>query len=146
MKKTELNDLQLGQLNLFNLILECNGWEDNLEVEKRLDRGENVKPEGIRNYVNDYSRLEAQFHAPVYMLSLSITDKDSKQNIHLFFFYDDKPHRILEWLVSIKDQLTFQTYAPLLKQFKENYQQAGDTILLTDSPSTVYELASTNSH
>lgn len=144
MKKSELNNLQTGHLNLFNLILECNGWEDPLKVEDRLDKGECINPEGIRSYWNEMAKLEAQFHAPVYMISLSISSPASSRNIHIFFFYEDKPQRILEWIAGIKDQLNLQTYAPLLKQFKQELQESGDTILLTDSPSKVYELASAN--
>lgn len=145
MKKTELDNSQLGHLNFFNLILEAHGWEDTMEIEKRLDQGESISPEGIRTYWHEQTRLEAQFHAPVYMVSLSIADKAFAKQIHIFFFYDNEPIKILEWIAEVKDRLTPTTYAPLLKYFKENFQQAGDTILLTDSPSKVYELASTNS-
>lgn len=145
MKKSELTNLQLEHLNLFNLILECHGWEDLAGIERQLDQGQPTNPEGIRTYWCEQTRLEAQFHAPVFMVSLSIMDERAARSIHVFFFYENGPEHVLEWIAQVKDRLSFQTLASLLREYKEQHELPGDTLLLTDSPSKVYEMASASS-
>ncbi len=110
MYKSDLTHTQLKDLGLFNLILECDGWADTEEHEKRLDLGENVKPEGMRVTSNGQAMLEAQFHAPLNMISLRITDVNKADKILFHFMYDNHPERILEWLVDQRPQLCLETY------------------------------------
>jgi len=116
MKKTELSKAQLQHLQMFNLILECDGWVDYLSVEEQLESGKDMNPEGIMSLRDDSLILEAQFHIPVQMISLSISDRIERRKVDIFFLYDQHPEHILEWIVSIRPQLQIHTYRRLLKE------------------------------
>ncbi len=116
MKKTELSKAQLQHLQMFNLILECDGWADYLSVEEQLESGKDMNPEGIMSLKNDSLILEAQFHIPVQMISLSISDRIERRKVDIFFLYDQYPEHILEWIVSIRPQLQIHSYRRLLKE------------------------------
>ena len=136
MKKSQLSASQLHDLQLFHMILEVYGWEDKLETERLLDSGLNVSPEGVRSISQSGTYLETQFHAPVKMISLQISDLSSGERIQLHFFYDQAPERILEWIVSVKDDLSLSTYPELLKETKGRCEM----ILLQISDSELYEV------
>lgn len=140
MKKSELNHLQSEHLNFFNLILEYHNWEDTNGIEKALDGGESVNPEGVRNYSNEKVQLEAQFHAPIQMLSLRVSDHQQKQNVHIFFYYGNSPVHILEWLGSICNDLDLEKLPSLLHVYRNRFAEIDETILISVTPSKVYEL------
>ena len=66
MRKAELTSTQLRDLRVFNLILDHNDWIDLNDTEKRMDMGENVNPEGLRETYSAHVVLQARFHAPKY--------------------------------------------------------------------------------
>ncbi|MEO0473899.1 MAG: hypothetical protein AAF206_30095, partial [Bacteroidota bacterium] len=70
MRKSDLSPTQLRDLNVFNLVLECEGWADYKETEVRFDAGEMVNPEGFRVMHGPQAVLYARYHAPVNMISL----------------------------------------------------------------------------
>ncbi|RMG23364.1 MAG: hypothetical protein D6730_14600 [Bacteroidetes bacterium] len=136
MRKAELTELQLRDLNVFNLILECHGWIDQQGIEKKLDAGELVNPEGIRVKSGKNAILQARFHAPVNMISLRITDLYLDEKVQFHFLYDEKPERILEWMTEISDDLSLETYPELLKQANGKCEM----ILLEVSDTEIYEV------
>ncbi len=136
MRKSELTEHQLRDLRVFNLILDYNGWADQNNTEKKMDSGLNVNPEGYRVISGDNTILQAKFHAPVNMISLSITDLYLEEKVQFHFLFDNSPERILEWLVSISDQLNMDTYPDLLKHADGKCEM----ILLEVSDSEIYEV------
>lgn len=136
MKKIELNDTQLKHLNLFYLILECDGWIDEQACEKKLDDGLDINPEGAMIYRSEDRLLEVQLHIPVNMISLSIADRTLKHKIDLFFFYDAHPEAILEWLVRHRSKITIKNYHHKLKKSPDLCK----TILLAESTAESIEL------
>lgn len=136
MRKSELSENQVRDLGVFNLILDCNGWADQNNTEKKLDSGLNVNPEGYRVISGDNTILQARFHAPVNMISLSITDLYLEEKVQFHFLFDNQPERVLEWLVSISDQLNMDTYPDLLKHADGKCEM----ILLEVSESEIYEV------
>lgn len=101
-----------------------------------MDSGLNVNPEGYRVISGDNTILQAKFHAPVNMISLSITDLYLEEKVQFHFLFDNSPERILEWLVSISDQLNMDTYPDLLKHADGKCEM----ILLEVSDSEIYEV------
>ena len=136
MEKYNLTNTQLKDLGLFNLILECDGWADTEEHEKRLDRGENVKPEGRRVRSNGQAILEAQFHAPLNMISLRINDVNKADQVLFHFMYDTRPERILEWLVENSQTLCMETYPESFMRLDGKCEM----ILLEVSKNEIYEV------
>jgi len=116
MKKTQLNTIQQKHLQMFNLILECDGWVDYLSVEEQMEAGKDMNPEGIMGIRSDSLILEAQFHIPVQMISLSISDRVLRRKVDIFFLYDQYPEHIMEWIVEIRPRLSIETYRELLNQ------------------------------
>ncbi len=112
----DLNETQVRDLNLFNLILEAHGWHDSDETEKRILAGENQCPEGKQTIVHGTSCLEAQFHAPLNMITLQIKDIIDHDRIRFYFFYDEKVERILEWLAAVSERLNMDSYIECLKE------------------------------
>ncbi len=129
MKKTELTQDQINQLNIFTLILECDGWSDQMDIEENLDNGENVVPEGCRSISQGATVLEAQFHAPVNMISLSISDIRYRCKVGIFFLYVNQPERIIEWIVNVREQLSLFNYRDRLNKIKH----LGSTIMVAVS-------------
>lgn len=136
MRKNELTKSQLQHLNVFNLILEHHGWDDPSNTEQRLDQGENVKPEGSRSRKNSSLTLLARFHAPINMISLSLIDLMSRENVQFHFLFTEKPELILEWIVQVANQIDLENYSELVKKSKVNC----DMILLEISESEIYEV------
>lgn len=136
MLKSELNPAQLRDIKVFNLILECDGWEDQFETEKKLDAGEMVNPEGLRTIQEAFVTLQARFHAPVNMISLRIIDRFLDDRVQFHFLFDDTPERILEWIVSVRPSLTLDSYPELLKQADGKCEM----ILLEVSDTEIYEV------
>ncbi|MEM6264332.1 MAG: hypothetical protein AAGI38_17595 [Bacteroidota bacterium] len=136
MRKEDLTSQQIRDLNIFNLLLECDGWVDDEDVENRLDQGEDVNPEGVRNCANGKARLLARYHAPVSMISLRISDLLSKEKVQFHFLFDDRPERILEWLVQHSDELSMENYPEVLKEANGRCEM----ILLEVSESEIYEV------
>ena len=116
MKKTLLSQTQLADLNFFHLILESYGWDDMEDSELKLDNGLDINPEGSRIFRKSYTVLKAEFHAPVNMITLKIGDCISNEEVKFHFFYDESPIKLLEWVVSVSEDLSTQTYPELLKQ------------------------------
>ncbi|MEL6194458.1 MAG: hypothetical protein AAFR66_20530 [Bacteroidota bacterium] len=119
MKKSALTASQLAHLNVFSLILECDGWADPLAIERRFDGGEELSPEGMRVFESNQRVLEAQFHAPVNMITLSISTPDKEEKIVLFFLYASKPEKILEWMVSVKNSINTVNYSKYLEEIND---------------------------
>lgn len=136
MRKADLTETQLRDLNLFNLILECDGWADQYDTEKRLDAGELVNPEGVRVAYGEGTVLQARYHAPVNMISLKITDLNRDDKVQFHFLFDNRPERILEWLVEVKGSLNFESYPQLLKEADGKCEM----ILLEVSETEIYEV------
>lgn len=136
MKLTQLSETQVKQVNLFNLILECDGWVDEDSVEGRLQEGQDVSPEGKMSIRTDHVILESQLHIPVQMISLSITDRVLKHKVDIFFFYDENPEWVLEWMVSARDQLNLDNFQQLL----ERNLNICRTILLAETTAESIEL------
>ncbi|MEM6632239.1 MAG: hypothetical protein AAF694_21360 [Bacteroidota bacterium] len=136
MKKSQLTETQLKHLKHFNLILECDGWVDYLSVEDQFEAGKDMNPEGVMSIREESLILEAQFHVPVQMLSLSISDKRLRQKVDIFFLYDQQPEHILEWIVSVRAELNIHTYRTLLNQHKDICK----TIFLAESNAEHVEL------
>jgi hypothetical protein len=116
MHLVDLNDTQTRDLNLFNLILEAHGWDDLEETEKRIEAGENLCPEGKRTINYSSTKLEAEFHAPLNMITVQIRDIVDHEQIRFYFFYDEKVERILEWLVAVSEKLNMESYIECLKE------------------------------
>lgn len=136
MRQSELTPTQARDWRLFNLILETYGWDDFDDTEWKMDQGEICTPEGYRSRRNGCSVLEVRYHAPVNMISLRVTDNSSQDNIQLHFLYDDRPERILEWIVAQQEQLDLDSYSDLLK----HAQQQCEMILLEKSDMEIYEV------
>ena len=136
MKKSQFTDTQLKHVQIFNLILECDGWVDYLSIESQLNEGRDVSPEGMMSTQNDYVQLEAQLHVPVQMISLSIADSYQKHKADIFFFYDDHPERVLEWMVANRMDLDLESFQDLLRKQPEVCK----TILLAESNAESIEL------
>ncbi|MEL6673442.1 MAG: hypothetical protein AAFR61_14655 [Bacteroidota bacterium] len=136
MRKAELTTSQLRDLNVFNLLLEQHNWIDVEDTEKRLDQGEVVNPEGFREIYNQNVSLQARFHAPVNMISLRITDTQLEERVQFHFLFDNRPERILEWIVSICDELSLDSYPELLKLANGKCEM----ILLEVSDTEIYEV------
>ncbi len=136
MKKLELTQSQLRDLNIFYVILECNGWEDLEDIENKFDNGEKVSPEGQMNRVCGQTELRAQFHAPVRMVSLRITDLFLEEQVQFHFLYESEPEQILEWIVAYADSISLDNYPKLLKQA----EQLCAMILMEVSDQEIYEV------
>ncbi len=136
MKKIDLNASQLRDINLFNMILECYGWEDLDDVEGKLEEGQMVNPEGSRVLRNTHTLLHAKFHAPVNMISLLINDRINQESVQFHFLYDLAPERILEWIATTGEELTLEKYPELLKGASGKCEM----ILLEVSDSEIYEV------
>lgn len=136
MRKSDLTAQQARDINIFNLILETYDWVDPQDTETRLEEGEMVNPEGYRLKHNRNSLLQVQFHAPVNMISLLITDYSFQDQVQFHFLYDEKPERILEWIVENGEELSLASYPDLLKQANGRCEM----ILLEVSDSEIYEV------
>ncbi|MEM7659269.1 MAG: hypothetical protein AAF399_24320 [Bacteroidota bacterium] len=136
MKKSQLSNTQLRDVNVFNLLLEYNGWDDCEDTEYRLDSGEHITPEGCRTYTKSGVILESKFHAPVNMISLAIIDAMADETVQFHFLFEDRPERILEWITEIQADLTLQNYPELLKTTKDRCEM----ILLEVSETEIYEV------
>lgn len=136
MRKAELTPSQLRDLRVFNLILDHHDWVDLNDTEKRLDAGENVNPEGLRETYSAQVVLQARFHAPVNMISLRIIDTKFDERVQFHFLFDDKPERILEWMIDVSDVLNLETYPNLLKKADGKCEM----ILLEVSDTEIYEV------
>lgn len=129
MRKSELTLQQQRELEIFSLILECDGWEDPDGVEARMDRGDYVNPEGVRIYTEENQVFEAQFHAPVHMITLSLLDKSLQRKIGIFFLYSNRPERILEWITLARKKLTIANHQELIR----SAQKICPTVLVLES-------------
>jgi len=136
MHKRDMSATQQRDWQVFNLILECFGWEDVDGTEARLDSGEFVKPEGLRARREGHISLEAKLHSPVNMISLRITDTASDDNVQIHFLYTQRPERILEWVVEQGPSLSLDTYHDLIK----GVSAMCEMILLEKSDMEIYEV------
>jgi hypothetical protein len=136
MRKADLTATQLRDVNMFNLILECDNWVDQFDTEKKLDAGELVNPEGLRATHQNGVSLIARFHAPVNMISLRIKDLYQEDEVQFHFLFDNRPERILEWLAEVKNDLNLETYPELLKEADGRCEM----ILLEVSDTEIYEV------
>lgn len=137
MQRSDMNDSQRRDWQLFNLLLESYGWEDIDDTEWRMEQGESCTPEGHRARRHGHTLLEARLHAPVNMISLRLSEpQHNPDNIQLHFLYDDRPERILEWIVAHAEQLTIEAYQPLLS----SAQRQCEMILLEKSDMEIYEV------
>jgi hypothetical protein len=136
MRYIDLTEDQQRDLNIFNLILEYHDWVDLDECERRMDHGDSVSPEGRRLLCNGDAILDAQFHAPLNMISLQITDLQSFEKVRFHFMFDEKPERLLEWLAEACQTLSFETYPEWLKGTEGKCEM----ILLDLGKNELYEL------
>lgn len=116
MRKNDLTDTQLRDLNIFYVILEHHDWVDHEGIEARFDAGEKVSPEGQLSTVLGHTELRAQFHAPVRMVSLRITDMILEDQVQFHFLYEKNPEILLEWMCSNAENLTLESYPDFLKE------------------------------
>lgn len=126
---------QLRDLNIFNLILEVYGWDDPSDTEKRLEAGEEVNPEGFRVWRGAHTTLQVRFNSPVNVINLAMTDHLCQERLQFHFFFNEKPERVLEWVVAAAPNLTAETYPDWLNQT----EGLCDVILLEISESEIYE-------
>ncbi len=136
MRKSDLNRDQLYHLSLFNLILECHGWEDVADTELRFDQGELVAPEGNRSFANGNSILEARFHSPINMVTLRVYNNERSQFVTFHFLFDNRPERILEWIAAEGNLLDIENYRNKLK----HTEGLCEMTLLEISQSEIYEV------
>jgi|GEM_PF-2594332 len=136
MRKTELSEIQLRDLNIFNLLLEFHGWEDYQNTEKRMDQDTDMNPEGSRTLCNGVAVLEVKLHIPVNMISLRISDIYARERVQFHFLYDTQPEYLLEWLTSCGTDLSLETYPELLKDAVGKCEM----ILLEISDTEIYEV------
>ena len=136
MKKSELSKAQERGLNLFNLLLEHKRWDDSWGVEVDMDHGENGNPEGYRCLSRAGLLMEAKFHAPVNMISLSITDVMLEEQVQFHFLFDDRPERILEWIADKGETLNMDNYTELLQTTEGKCEM----VLLEVSETEIYEM------
>jgi hypothetical protein len=136
MQQSELNPTQARDWQLFNLILEGYGWDDPEHTEWRMEHGEVCTPEGHRTLSQNGVCLEARYHAPVNMISLRVSEPNSQENIQLHFLYDNRPERILEWMVQQQAGMDLESYQDLLK----SAQKQCEMILLEKSDMEIYEV------
>lgn len=136
MQKRDLTSTQLKRLSRFHLIMEAYGWEDPQDTESRLEAGEDLNPEGYRVFQRKGLHLEALFHAPVDMLSLRMSDLNRKERIQFHFLFDHKPEPIIEWVVSVAEELDIDTYPELLQAANGKCEM----ILLEVSDTEIYEV------
>lgn len=136
MRKQDLTTTQLRDLRIFNLIMEHYGWDDDEGIEALFEAGEKVSPEGQMARAFGHHELEVQFHAPVRMISLRITDLFVEDQVQFHFLYETKPETLLEWLVAHAEELTLDSYPDLLKQAESLCAM----ILMEVSDSEIYEV------
>ena len=136
MRKREMTAFQLRDWSVFHLILEAHGWEDLEETERRLDRGELMKPEAMRSCWMGHLWLTARYHAPVNMISLQLADLQADEKVQGHFLYDGKPDRILEWIVSKAKGLVIRDF----EQQVTCAQPHCEMILLEKSDLEIYEV------
>lgn len=136
MRKSELSQTQLRDLNVFNLLLEHHGWADERDTERRMDAGEAMNPEGMRGFYAPKHYLQLRFHAPINMMSLFLEDQQQDETIQVHFLFDDKPERIIEWLARVADDFSLETYPDLLREADGRCEM----ILLEVSETEIYEV------
>jgi hypothetical protein len=136
MKKSELNKTQKRDLDVFNLLLEYHRWDDSWGVEEDMDHGEDGNPEGYRCLSRSGLLIEAKFHAPVNMISVSVTDVMLDEQVQFHFLFDDRPERILEWIVSMGETLSMENYPELLRTTKGKCEM----VLVEVSDTEIYEM------
>ena len=136
MRKQELTASQLRDLNIFYVILEHHGWEDTEGVEYQLDAGEKISPEGQLTQAFGQTEIRAQFHAPVRMISLRISDLFLEEQVQFHFLFESNPEVLLEWIVANAHELTLDSYAQLLK----SAEKLCAMILMEVSDQEIYEV------
>ncbi|RMG58786.1 MAG: hypothetical protein D6722_23165 [Bacteroidetes bacterium] len=136
MRKSELSQTQLRDLNVFNLLLEYNGWVDERDTEKRMDAGESMNPEGMRAFYGPRQYLQMRFHAPINMMSLFLEDQQQDETIQVHFLFDSQPERILEWMIQVANDFSLDTYPDLLREADGRCEM----ILLEVSETEIYEV------
>lgn len=136
MRKQDLTATQLRDLSIFYVILEHHDWGDLEGVENRFDNGEKVSPEGQVSKIISHTELRAQFHAPVRMISLKITDLILEDQVQFHFLYEKNPESLLEWMCEHADKLTLESYPDLLK----DAEKLCAMILMEVSDQEIYEV------
>ncbi|WNJ20404.1 hypothetical protein [Pontibacter sp. G13] len=136
MRLHELSDQQKRDLDVFHLLLEFHGWDDPENTEHRLSTGQDVTPEGYRSLLLTSTRLEARFHAPVNMISISLTDLKSEDRIKIHFLFDKQPERVLEWIAEMTVHMNLNNYQDQLKGANGTCEM----ILLEVSDTEIYEV------
>ena len=136
MRKTDLTPNQLRDLSIFYVILEHHGWDDTEGIELLFDAGEKTSPEGQLSIINGHTELRAQFHAPVRMVSLRITDIILEDQVQFHFLYEDHPESLLEWICEHAQELSLDTYPERLKEAEKLCAM----ILMEVSDQEIYEV------
>ncbi len=101
----------LRDIDYVQLILEAYGWAENTGS---LSCGEN-QPEAGYYIMNEKLNLNVSFHEPLNLITLQMDEISGGNSVKLHFMYDDKPQRILEWIVSVYKEINMTNYASLLK-------------------------------
>lgn len=136
MRKQDLTATQLRDLSIFYVILEHHGWVDHEGIEARFDAGEKVSPEGQLFTISGHTELRAQFHAPVRMVSLRITDIILEDQVQFHFLYEKNPESLMEWMCNHAEELTLESYPALLKEAEKLCAM----ILMEVSDQEIYEV------
>ncbi len=135
MRISDLTSNQLRNVKIFNLLLEYAGWEDIEEVEKRLMLGEALDSIGQRLMWTTGFVLEARMHAYLNCMMLDVLEVESGKQAEIQLFFQDKPDRILEWLMAEASSMNLQNYAQLLAAIAPACER-----ILVEAESLVYEI------
>ncbi|MBX7242136.1 MAG: hypothetical protein K1X92_10340 [Bacteroidia bacterium] len=103
--------IQLKDIDYVQLILEAYGWA---ESSNGLSSVENQAEAGYYT-MTENTKLIVSFHEPLNLISLQMDEINSGNSVKLHFMYDNKPQRILEWIVSVHKEINMLNYAALLK-------------------------------
>ncbi len=136
MRKKDLTSTQLRDLSIFYVILEYHGWEDQEGIEDAFDADEKVSPEGQLSCHIGHTELRAQFHAPVRMISLRITDVILEDQVQFHFLYESNPESLLKWICDYAEELSLDTYPERLK----DAEKLCAMILMEVSDQEIYEV------
>lgn len=124
---------KLTDIDLFHLVLEAYSWDLVAHAAAQGSR----QAEAVYEYATRTTTFVTSFHQPLNMISVQVKDTvEGSRFIQLHFMYDEKPERILEWLVAVADKLTMENYHELLK----GTQGKCEMMLLELANKKIYEL------
>ncbi len=109
-KKNAIKSSNLRDIDYVQLIMEAYNW-----VEIGIEyRGSNPAEATYYNINNNVS-LTLEFHQPLNLITLQIEGVHGANSLKLHFMFDNRPQRILEWIVSVQNDININNYTVLLK-------------------------------